>query len=111
MANSSLNLPNLQRPEPERISAHDLAEQLGSRRVAVIDVREPMEFVGGHIAGSLNVPLSRLAQADLPQGALVLVCQSGNRSAKGVQTQGSLEVMQSSAPELVLASPAAPVTP
>jgi rhodanese-related sulfurtransferase len=52
----------------------------------VIDVREPMEFAGGHIAGSLNVPLSRLAQADLPQGALVLVCQSGNRSAKGVQT-------------------------
>ena len=86
MANSSLNLPNLQRPEPERISAHDLAEQLGSRRVAVIDVREPMEFAGGHIAGSLNVPLSRLAQADLPQGALVLVCQSGYRSAKGVQT-------------------------
>lgn len=86
MANSTLNLPNLQSPGPERISAHDLADQLASHQVAVIDVREPMEFAGGHIAGSLNVPLSRLAQADLPQGALVLVCQSGNRSAKGVQT-------------------------
>ena len=86
MANSTLNLPNLQSPGPERISAHDLAEQLASQRVAVIDVREPMEFAGGHIAGSLNVPLSRLAQADLPQGPLVLVCQSGNRSAKGVQS-------------------------
>ena len=86
MANSTLNLPNLQSPGPERISADGLAEQLGSKQVAVIDVREPMEFVGGHIAGSLNVPLSRLAQADLPQGPLVLVCQSGNRSAKGVQT-------------------------
>jgi rhodanese-related sulfurtransferase len=86
MANSTLNLPHLQSPGPERISAHDLADQLASKRVAVIDVREPMEFVGGHIAGSLNVPLSRLAQADLPQGPLVLVCQSGNRSAKGVQT-------------------------
>jgi rhodanese-related sulfurtransferase len=86
MANSSLNLPNLQSRGPERISAHDLADQLASHQVAVIDVREPMEFAGGHIAGSLNVPLSRLAQADLPQGALVLVCQSGNRSAKGVQT-------------------------
>lgn len=85
MANSTLNLPNLQSPGPERISAHDLADQLASKRVTVIDVREPMEFAGGHIAGSLNVPLSRLAQADLPQGALVLVCQSGNRSAKGVQ--------------------------
>ncbi len=68
------------------ISAHDLAEQLGSKRIAVIDVREPMEYATGHIAGSMNVPLSRLHQADLPQGPLVLVCHSGNRSAKGVQT-------------------------
>ncbi|MFM9102956.1 MAG: rhodanese-like domain-containing protein [Cyanobium sp.] len=86
MANSSLTLPNLQSPGPERVSAHDLAEQLGSQRVAVIDVREPMEYAAGHIAGSLNVPLSRLHQADLPSGPLVLVCQNGNRSAKGVQT-------------------------
>ena len=86
MANSSLNLPNPQSPAPERISAHDLAEQLGGKRVAVIDVREPMEYASGHIAGSINVPLSRLQQADLPSGPLVLVCQSGNRSAKGVRT-------------------------
>jgi rhodanese-related sulfurtransferase len=86
MANSTLNLPNLQSPGPVHISAHDLGEQLASHHVAVIDVREPMEFAGGFIAGSLNVPLSRLAEADLPQGPLVLVCQSGNRSAKGVQT-------------------------
>ena len=69
-----------------RISAHDLAEQLGRQRVAVIDVREPMEYASGHIAGSLNIPLSRLHQAELPQGPLVLVCQSGTRSAKGIQT-------------------------
>ncbi len=68
------------------ISAHDLAEQLGRQCVAVIDVREPMEYASGHIAGSLNIPLSRLHRADLPQGPLVLVCQSGNRSAKGLQT-------------------------
>ena len=70
----------------QRVSAHDLADQLASHQVAVIDVREPMEYAAGHIAGSLNVPLSRLTQADLPGGPLVLVCQSGNRSAKGVQT-------------------------
>jgi rhodanese-related sulfurtransferase len=66
------------------ISAHDLAEQLASQRITVIDVREPMEYASGHIAGSLNVPLSRLHQADLPQGPLVLVCQSGKRSAQGL---------------------------
>ena len=43
-----------------------------------------MEYVGGHIAGSLNIPLSRITEADLPQGPLVLVCQSGNRSAKAL---------------------------
>ncbi len=68
------------------ISARDLAEQLQAQRIAVIDVREPMEYASGHIPGSVNVPLERLPQADLPRGPLVLVCQSGNRSSKGVQT-------------------------
>ena len=68
----------------QSITAQDLADQLASKRITVIDVREPMEYVSGHIAGSLNVPLSRLHQADLPQGPLVLVCQSGNRSTKGL---------------------------
>jgi rhodanese-related sulfurtransferase len=68
----------------QRISAHALANQLAARAVTVIDVREPMEYAGGHIAGSLNVPLSRITQADLPQGPLVLVCQSGNRSARAL---------------------------
>ena len=67
-----------------RISAQALADQLAAETVAVIDVREPMEYAGGHIAGSLNVPLSRITQADLPRGPLVLVCQSGNRSAKAL---------------------------
>ena len=67
-----------------RLCAHDLADRLATGEVKVIDVREPMEFATGHIAGSLNVPLSRLAQADLPRGPLVLICQSGNRSAKGL---------------------------
>jgi rhodanese-related sulfurtransferase len=70
----------------QHISATDLADQLAEQRVKVIDVREPMEYAGGHIAGSLNVPLARLPQADLPAGPLVLVCQSGNRSARGVRT-------------------------
>ena len=72
-------------PRSLRISGQDLADQLGDRSVTVIDVREPMEYAAGHIAGSLNIPLSRLQQADLPRGPLVLVCQSGNRSARGVQ--------------------------
>jgi rhodanese-related sulfurtransferase len=71
-------------PTKPRISAHELADQLAEQRVQVIDVREPMEYAGGHIAGSLNVPLSRIGQADLPRGPLVLVCHSGNRSAQAL---------------------------
>jgi rhodanese-related sulfurtransferase len=69
---------------PSHLSAHDLAHQLAARDATVIDVREPMEYASGHITGSLNVPLSRITQADLPSGPLVLVCQSGNRSAKAL---------------------------
>ncbi|MEB3326700.1 MAG: rhodanese-like domain-containing protein [Synechococcus sp.] len=71
-------------PSSQRISSQDLAQQLAEQRVKVIDVREPMEYAGGHIAGSLNVPLARLSPADLPKGPLVLVCQSGNRSAQAL---------------------------
>lgn len=69
--------------QPVRLTAQELARQLESGAIGVIDVREPMEFAGGHIAGSLNVPLARLADTQLPDGPLVLVCQSGNRSLKG----------------------------
>jgi rhodanese-related sulfurtransferase len=48
---------------PTRISAHDLADQLATKGVTVIDVREPMEYASGHINGSLNIPLARIAQA------------------------------------------------
>ncbi|MGB5134836.1 MAG: rhodanese-like domain-containing protein [Prochlorococcaceae cyanobacterium] len=68
-----------------RVSAHDLAHQLTSHDVTVIDVREPVEFASGHIEGSLNIPLGRLAEADLPSGPLVLVCHSGNRSSRGLR--------------------------
>ena len=67
-----------------RISPQELADQLAVRAVRVIDVREPVEYASGHIAGSVNVPLSRLARTELPSGPLVLVCHSGNRSAKGL---------------------------
>jgi rhodanese-related sulfurtransferase len=73
-----------QAPAQQRINARQLAHQLAEERVKVIDVREPMEYAAGHIAGSLNVPLGRISQADLPRGPLVLVCHSGNRSAQAL---------------------------
>ena len=69
------DLPSSSTTSPACISALDLAEQLGSRSVTVIDVREPMEYASGHITGSLNVPLARLYQAGQPQGPLPLMRQ------------------------------------
>ncbi|MFM7676156.1 MAG: rhodanese-like domain-containing protein [Synechococcus sp.] len=70
---------------PPRITPHALADQIAAQQVTVIDVREPMEYAGGHISGSRNVPLAQLLDDDLPRGPLVLVCQSGNRSRQGVE--------------------------
>jgi rhodanese-related sulfurtransferase len=49
----------------------------------VIDVREPYEYVAGHVSGALPVPMGRLPSKarDLPRGVPVyLICATGNRS-------------------------------
>ncbi len=49
----------------------------------VIDVREPYEYVAGHVPGARLVPLARLAQVrpELPGSTPVyVICASGNRS-------------------------------
>ena len=68
---------------PRRVSSHALASQIGKRDVSVIDVREPMEYASGHIAGSLNIPLPHLEErmGELPEGPLVVHCEGGYRSA------------------------------
>jgi phage shock protein E len=50
----------------------------------LIDVRTPEEFVSGHIAGAINIPVdalqSRLSEVASDQ-PVVVYCRSGNRSA------------------------------
>ncbi len=54
----------------------------------LIDVREPDEFGAGHAVGAVNVPLGSLASASLPDesATVYVICQSGARSQRGVQT-------------------------
>ena len=54
--------------------------------VPLIDVRETEEFAVGHVPGSINLPLSTLADHldALPEGAFDVICQSGGRSARAV---------------------------
>ena len=48
----------------------------------VIDVREPDEYVRGHVPGAVNIPLSQVGarSAEVPEGTVFVVCASGNRS-------------------------------
>jgi rhodanese-related sulfurtransferase len=52
--------------------------------VSVLDVREPVEWAHGHIAGSVHIPLMELVQrlAEVPDGRTVVVCKVGARSAQ-----------------------------
>lgn len=57
-----------------------------SKHVTVIDVRSPAEFMGGHVEGSINIPLqevpSRLEEIKALSQPIVLCCASGNRSGQ-----------------------------
>jgi len=49
----------------------------------VIDVREPGEYVGGHVPGATLVPMGQMSSRvhELPRDMPVyLICASGNRS-------------------------------
>ena len=53
----------------------------------IVDVRSSREFAGGHIKGSVNIPLDSLASSlkKLPNKDRVVItcCASGMRSASG----------------------------
>ncbi|CAN1575416.1 PspE Rhodanese-related sulfurtransferase [Flavobacteriaceae bacterium] len=55
----------------------------------IVDVRTPEEFMGGHVAGSINIPLGevqvRLEEIQNLKTPLVLCCASGNRSGQAQQ--------------------------
>ena len=61
--------------------------------VAVLDVREPVEWHHGHIEGAVHIPLGLLPlrHTELPDQQLLVVCRVGGRSAQAVmwlQRQG-----------------------
>lgn len=59
-----------------------IKEKLGT----IVDVRSHDEFMGGHVAGSTNIPLNeipqRVEELRTLKGPLVLCCASGNRSGQ-----------------------------
>ncbi|MGH9367120.1 MAG: MBL fold metallo-hydrolase [Thermoanaerobaculia bacterium] len=68
----------------EQITVDELELRLQEGRLSVLDVRRPMEWQAGHIAGARHVPLAELTrragelERDRP---LAVICASGYRSS------------------------------
>ncbi|MEE2852425.1 MAG: rhodanese-like domain-containing protein [Actinomycetota bacterium] len=76
-------------PTADAITSAELLQRLeSSTALRIVDVRTPAEFETSHIPGSYNVPLdmlnahSREIAQLLDDREAVLVCRSGQRSAK-----------------------------
>ena len=73
-------------PMPE-IDVDELAAREGDGSF-VLDVRQPDEYIEGHVPGAVLIPLNDLAarQDELPKDRpLLVVCHSGPRSARAVE--------------------------
>lgn len=57
-----------------------------NQKMTIIDVRTPGEFMGGNVAGSVNIPLqelqSRTEEIKNMQQPIILCCASGMRSGQ-----------------------------
>lgn len=65
------------------VSTKELERKL-PEKPTIIDVREPVEFRGGHIPGAKNVPLAKISTFD-PKGNVYIICQSGMRSKRAAK--------------------------
>ncbi len=57
-----------------------------NNKQTIVDVRTPGEYMGGHVAGSINIPLQeipdRMEEIKVLPQPIVLCCASGNRSGQ-----------------------------
>ncbi len=61
-------------------------EIINNPNASIVDVRTPGEFAGGHVAGSVNIPLNlvpnNVEEFKNMSKPIVLCCASGNRSGQ-----------------------------
>ena len=75
-----------------------LKEKINHAETTIVDVRTPGEFVGGHVAGSVNIPLNEVvSRIDelMKMQPMVLCCASGGRSGQAADylTEQGLDVV------------------
>lgn len=71
-------------------------KELMQAGAVIVDVRTPAEYKGGHIKGSINIPVDKLASSlsKLPKNKTIITCcASGMRSAsaKGILKNNGFE--------------------
>lgn len=88
VSGTMLLLPNLQNMGGG-LSPDGAVQLINREKAVVVDVCEVEEFAAGHVGGAKNIPLNQLD--DKLAGAvknkalpLILVCQTGARSARAV---------------------------
>lgn len=63
-----------------------IEQAIKANQASIVDVRTPEKFMGGHVAGAINIPLnevpSRVEDFKQLKSPLVLCCASGNRSGQ-----------------------------
>ena len=65
--------------------AEGLAKAAETPGAVILDVRNPLEYRGGHIPGSINIPLDRVHTIKITkESPLFVYCHSGSRSAHAV---------------------------
>jgi rhodanese-related sulfurtransferase len=63
----------------------DITKMMKTGEVTVVDVRSAAEFRGGHVAGSINIPLQEIPlrmDEFKEMKHVILCCASGNRSGQ-----------------------------
>ncbi|HEY5690853.1 MAG TPA: rhodanese-like domain-containing protein [Cyclobacteriaceae bacterium] len=59
---------------------------MDNEKVVIVDVRTVTEFNGGHVPGSINIPMQqvmqRLEEFKSMKQPIILCCASGNRSGQ-----------------------------
>lgn len=75
----------------------NISEIISQNKGTIVDVRTPDEFRGGHVAGSINIPVQELTQhmeeLKAMEAPLILCCASGGRSgmAHGFLSQNGIQ--------------------
>lgn len=68
------------------INNMEVEKLIKEKKGTIVDVRTRSEFSGGHVSGSLNIPLNeiptRIEELKDMQEPLILCCASGNRSGQ-----------------------------